>query len=272
MISSKDLLRKTEIGSNRTLIRWHQGGLIPPPTVTTHPSGRGKMSYWPDWVVDRCKRIATMKKQGHSLMAIKTALGIDWDREDKIWAHRSTATVDAGSQHLTKRFRKRLAQQVWARIGRVVGSAAIDGGALHDATVGRLLKEGVLERGVDQAQQGYSVFIVFDGFDLSVVPDFALAHRLAIDVGDEGGFLVIPLWPMLQALAKEHDIEIPEHPSHFPCSRVSVGEYGSTRDVDFRLDGRSGVRVAHPPALVGARPIPEKGKKRRNILGRSKKP
>ena len=71
-ISSVDLLASTEVGTMKTLTRWHRRGLIPPPTIRLHPSGRGKMAYWPAWVVLRCQRITQLLRCGRSLDEIKS--------------------------------------------------------------------------------------------------------------------------------------------------------------------------------------------------------
>jgi hypothetical protein len=81
MISTRDILEATGLKSGKTLTRWHQRGLIPEPLVRTHPSGRGKMSYWPDWVLDRCVRIVELQRQGHSLESAAQTLKTErWNR------------------------------------------------------------------------------------------------------------------------------------------------------------------------------------------------
>src|SRR5688500_16508550 len=81
MITSTDILNTTGLKSSNTLTRWHQRGLIPQPLVRTHPSGRGMISYWPDWVLDRCVRIVELQKEGHSLESAARMLQIEqWNR------------------------------------------------------------------------------------------------------------------------------------------------------------------------------------------------
>ena len=69
MISSKEILEKTGLKSTKTLTRWHKAGIIPEPMIETHPSGRGKIGYWPDYVLTRCLKIIELRKQGYSLSA-----------------------------------------------------------------------------------------------------------------------------------------------------------------------------------------------------------
>ena len=66
-ITSKQILQATGLKSPKTLTRWAKSGVIPGPHVGTHPSGRGKIAYWPDWVLEHCQRIAELLRQGHTL-------------------------------------------------------------------------------------------------------------------------------------------------------------------------------------------------------------
>src|SRR6266852_9113255 len=77
MVSSQQILERTGLKSSKTLTRWHQQGFIPQPVVRTHPSGRGKMAYWPDWVLDRCVRIVELQRQGHSLKSAVQTLEME---------------------------------------------------------------------------------------------------------------------------------------------------------------------------------------------------
>lgn len=81
-VSSKEILERAEIRSGKTLTRWYsEHRLIPPPEVGTHPSGRGKMAFWPAWVLPRCIRIRQLLKSGYSLDDIRGMLGTDWSAE-----------------------------------------------------------------------------------------------------------------------------------------------------------------------------------------------
>ena len=72
MINTKELLRRTGIMSQKTLTRWSQHGLIPAPMLGTHPSGRGRLGYYPDEILERCQKIIEFKKEGFSLRHIAT--------------------------------------------------------------------------------------------------------------------------------------------------------------------------------------------------------
>src|SRR5262245_23624006 len=69
MVTSKEILEHTGLKSAKTLTRWYQRGIIPKPSVRLHPSGRGKIAYWPDWVLDRCVKLVELQRQGHTLQS-----------------------------------------------------------------------------------------------------------------------------------------------------------------------------------------------------------
>ena len=100
MITSKEILLGTGIQSGKTLTRWYQRGLIPKPEVRIHPSGNGKMAYWPSWVLNRCVRIKDLVARGRSLDEISDLLktiGIALPQEAKTYARRDVNVPDTPS-------------------------------------------------------------------------------------------------------------------------------------------------------------------------------
>ncbi len=86
--NSRQILKETGIISAKTLTRWYQRGLIPKPTIGTHPNGRGKMAYWDEWVLERCLRIKQLVQSGESLDSIGEMLGSDWPEAKRTWRRR----------------------------------------------------------------------------------------------------------------------------------------------------------------------------------------
>ena len=76
MITTQTLTRQTGL-SAKTLTRWANRGIIAKPAITTHPSGRGKVGYWPDAVLDRCLRIVHLRQEGHSIESAVAMLGVE---------------------------------------------------------------------------------------------------------------------------------------------------------------------------------------------------
>jgi DNA-binding transcriptional MerR regulator len=80
MVTAKQILAATGLKNAHTLTRWHKHhGIIPHPTIGVSSSGRGKCAYWPDWVLDRCRRIVELQKQGHTLASALRLV----DREER---------------------------------------------------------------------------------------------------------------------------------------------------------------------------------------------
>lgn len=73
-VTSTDIRGATGLCA-KTLVRWAGQGIIPRPKVGPHPSGRGKIGYWDEWVLERCRELVKLQKQGRSLQAAVVLLG-----------------------------------------------------------------------------------------------------------------------------------------------------------------------------------------------------
>ena len=241
MVNSTSLLKSLPIGTSRTLIRWHQAGLIPPPSVTTHPSGRGKMSYWPDWIVDRCRRILDMKKQGYTLTAIRDALGSDWQSEEKAWNARQNRSsglkvVSTSISKLTAKLRRRIAEATWKRVCLSTNQPVLPGTQLHRSFVLPLIETDLLEIAFIDAVRGFRVFLLYDGAAVSIVRDVDIGVRLGM-ASDRGVFVVIPVLAELRSVAAELSIEMPPHPLMLPCHEFEHEHNGRAERKKFRIAG-----------------------------------
>ena len=93
MITTKEILAELDIESSRTLRRWAEQDLLPKPTVKHLANGRGRTSYWPDFVLERCRTICHMRKSGMSLRTIRNVLGSCWKLEHAKHRKRRTAAA-----------------------------------------------------------------------------------------------------------------------------------------------------------------------------------
>lgn len=75
LVTSKEILEATGLKTARTLVRWHNEGLIPKPVVGLHPSGHGRISWWPQWVLDRCVELVDMRRKGQQLWGVGKTTG-----------------------------------------------------------------------------------------------------------------------------------------------------------------------------------------------------
>jgi DNA-binding transcriptional MerR regulator len=197
MITTQTLTRKTGL-SAKTLTRWSNQGLIPRPAVCTHPSGRGKIGYWPDAVLDRCLRIVRLRKEGHSLESAVALLGLE---------HVAQCVAEAERP----RFSDLLAQRTAKRPnGEEVNLLEV-----FRAAVALSLKDSVLDRdhhrtildqlhadnrrllrtAVELVGSGYDPFLTYDGTTARIEADFLLGFP---STSPERSSFSLPLRPALR--------------------------------------------------------------------------
>ena len=78
-VTSAEIRKATGL-SQKTLTRWHKGGHIPKPEVGQHPSGRGKMGYYPKHVLALVRRIVALKKEGQPLKQAASQAGHEFEQ------------------------------------------------------------------------------------------------------------------------------------------------------------------------------------------------
>ena len=213
MISSKEILEKTGLKSSKTLTRWHKKGIIPEPLISTHPSGRGKMAYWPDWVLDKCLKIVELRKQGHS---IKSALiFIEYENINKVWKRVSQAP--SFTELLTNKQldvenggKINLLDVFYAHIINEIGHITTDHD-FHDALITKMREEQIIDFTLHYINDGYNPILFFDGIEVKLMTDFLVAHLLSNNLTGIKPFVIIPLLSIVQKffemLGKEENIE-----------------------------------------------------------------
>ena len=81
-VSSAEIREATGL-SQKTLTRWHKGGHIPVPEIGQHPSGRGKMGYYPDHALALVRRIVALKKEGQPLKQAAAQAGHEFEQREE---------------------------------------------------------------------------------------------------------------------------------------------------------------------------------------------
>jgi DNA-binding transcriptional MerR regulator len=178
MITTDTLTRKTGL-SAKTLTRWANQGIIPKPAIGTHPSGRGKIGYWPDAVLDRCLRIVQLRKEGHSIESALAMLGME-NLSKRLEKIQEPSFADILAKHKVKQ----------------PNGEEVDFLEVLRATVASSLKDSVLDRdhhrsilhqlhadnrrllrlAVELVAGGYNPFLTYDGTTVRIEPDFLLGH------------------------------------------------------------------------------------------------
>ena len=78
-ITTEQVLKNCGIRSGKTLTRWRQAGLLPSPSLETHPSGRGKTAFYPVWICDWIRWVQSQQQKGLSLSKIVETIDVDWN-------------------------------------------------------------------------------------------------------------------------------------------------------------------------------------------------
>ncbi len=73
-VTASDILKVVPI-TRKTLWLWQKKyQFFPDPIKKVHPGGRGIIGYYPAWVEERCKKIYSLQKKGHTISIIKEIL------------------------------------------------------------------------------------------------------------------------------------------------------------------------------------------------------
>ena len=182
MITTQTLTRQTGL-SAKTLTRWANRGIIAKPAITTHPSGRGKVGYWPDAVLDRCLRIVHLRQEGHSIESAVAMLGVEHIEKGLSSALDQPSFADLMSKHKVKGGNGEEVDFLEVFRGAIAG-------CLRDSVLDRDHHRTILTKlhadnrlllrvAVQQIEAGYNPFLTYDGTTVRIEPDFLLGHPTA---------------------------------------------------------------------------------------------
>jgi DNA-binding transcriptional MerR regulator len=248
MITTKTLSRKTGL-SAKTLTRWANHGIIPKPAISTHPSGRGKVGYWPDSVLDRCLRIVELRKEGHSMQSAVALLGME--RVNKCLAVLDQPTfADILAQHKVKQS----------------NGEEVDFLEVFRAAIAGSLKESVLDRdhyrtilnklhadnrlllrtAIQLIESGYNPFLTYDGTTVQIEPDFLLGFPL---VSEGRATFSLPLRPAFRKfLALFRGEELLPEARVQPAPKVWVHEGDTIVEYHIYIGGPRGFELIRETA------------------------
>jgi len=245
-VTSQDVMEAAQIGNPVTLTRWRKMGLIPPPDVRTHPSGRGKIAYWPEWVLERCLRIQQLKNTGKSLGEIADLLGSDWEAEHREHQRRRYRFADASAQ-MDRQAALINLQDAVERVLR--GWISSQQSRLRRTSV-PIFPSDVVEQAVLMAEQGINPVLVIEADWIGVAPDFLISQKLSQSRSLDRPLFVVPLFDILQGFLGKCE-SIPNEPTMRPSSNVSVfdsdGEHErrfvATDGWSFEIEKKTGRRT-----------------------------
>jgi len=256
-ISSKEMSRRTGL-SLKTITRRHQAGIISEPEIRTHPSGRGKLGYFPASEADRLLLIEELRAEGRSLQSAVQKLDDDVDeivaeiaRPEEVSAALTQARLMLpGADDLNKDDLLHRALQAEIR-------ASVEEDDLRER-----LAEGftdqLMNRAFRMASDGISPVLLSDGSRVEVEADFIIPHRLSENLADVV-YTLIPLYGILRRTFGRFGVgeELPEKPTTRPVPRVSVREGRTVLEYDLYVGGEFGFELLRDSVrTVGSLPEP----------------
>ena len=224
-VTSRDIMQAAGISNVATLVRWHgKEGLIPPPDVRTHPNGRGKMAYWPEWVLERCLRIKQLRKEGKSLAEIRQLLGDDWKKAEREHQRRYVFSevshrmdVRAAHTNLQQAVEQFLASWIKERRAALTRSSV------------QIVPIEAMQRAIELMEQVINPVLIVTADNILVTADFAVSVQLASFDSIEDAFMVIPIWRELSAYAASIS-KLPKCPAVQPIPRVRAAVGAGTQE------------------------------------------
>ncbi|MEW4489467.1 MerR family transcriptional regulator [Thalassoglobus sp. JC818] len=224
-VTSRDIMQAADISNVATLVRWHgKEGLIPPPDVRTHPNGRGKMAYWPEWVLERCLRIKQLRKEGRSLAEIRQLLGDDWKKAER--EHQRRYVFSEVSHRMDVRAAQSNLQQA---VEQFLTTWIKERRAANIKSSVQTITVEVMQRAIELMEQGVNPVLIVTADNILVTADFAVSVQLASFDSIEDAFMVIPIWRELSAYAA-HIATLPECPAVQPISRVKASVNAGSKE------------------------------------------
>ncbi len=251
MITSNDILEKTGVKSTKTLGRWTKLGIIPEPLVRTHPSGRGRVAYWPDWVLDRCIRIVELRRQGHSLESARKVLDLHRLRQNLEVVESEPRVSDLLASKEVKLTPERDGTLLDAFLLAMLASVKQ---LVVDPTgrrrlIDKLREQDSVDLTLNLLRAGYNPVLMYNGKTLEIVPDFLVGQRLSEDHPPHEAFVVAPLLPTLSKTFPWLKSFVKTMPNAWPAPKVWV------RDGDAVVE-----YVYYPTGIIGFELIRETAK------------
>ena len=187
-VTSRQIMEAAAIGNIVTLTRWHQMGLIPPPEIRTHPNGRGKMAYWPEWVLEHCVRIRQLRKAGRTLSSIKRFLNDDWSQVAKEYDRRyrfvkASESMDhqAAVVNLRDAIEEVLRDWIGAQRTRLRRTNPL------------LVDQALIEQALVMLEDGFNPVLIIEDDELKLTADFVVSQILSRRRSMDYPVFVLPL-------------------------------------------------------------------------------
>lgn len=252
MVTSHEILAATGLKSAQTLTRWANDGIIPKARIGTHPSGRGKIAFWPEWVLDFCREIVELRKSGYSVKEAAQMIRLEQaaqELEEKEKNHFFTDELEKRSVML-EGGKKISLLDVFTAVLFESSRGFITDPADRNKLIRMFKEQKCLDVALVAIESLYNPILYYDGNNVHIMPDFRLSHVFNQNTKEiKSGFVMGLLGPLKKAfgvLRKEFnvpDLAYPK-PGFYVWEGKKLMEYG------IHLVGESGFEVMYETARV----------------------
>ena len=193
--------------------------MIPKPTVKSLSTGRGRTSHWPDWVLQRCRRIRQLQKAGKSLDEIRDILGTNWKVEGAKFRKRYRfADVSADLDHQAAV--RNLAELIGNRLIPFLGGLGANVRDVMASLEDYLFKKETTEKLLEMVRQGINPMLVYANGQFFVTPDFMCGQLVGCSGEHDGPSIVMSVFTDVVTAFAAIEKDLPTAPTISLVSRV----------------------------------------------------
>lgn len=246
MITKTDILAATDIDSDRTLIRWHKAGLIPPPEVSPGPGGRGRTGRWPNWVLQRCVRIRQLVEQGWTLEKIAETLGQDWEEEERRWKRqrRTYRMSEVGPELDYQASVRNLSEMVGEKLEPLLVGVGADARKAFAGLDRTLFRKKTIDLAIGLVRDGFNPLLVYDGKKWSITPDFVVSQLTGQSGERATALLTVSIHSEVVTAFSSIFDGLPDKPYMSPVPRVAIRKEGEVVERKVNRVGKWDFEIA----------------------------
>jgi hypothetical protein len=249
MLTTQEILKRTGLKTRHTLTTWHKAGLITPPKIMKHPSGKGVHAVWPDEVLEQCMKLATLRKPGRptsdAKRVIETIRVFQTEGRRKYFALGKKSHQDKDSKVVT--FKKDpIVVTYGIDLPRIFVAMLMPSLCTHitkakdqESAALEIKRQNVFDSALSLLKAGYSPTLIIEKKNFHVWPDFMISHHLSQQASSDNSFVLIPLLAPLKKAFQAARLSFPETQLATPAPRIRVpsGSESTEKDIAISADG-----------------------------------
>ena len=235
MLTSNEVLKATGIKSVRTLQRWHERKLVPPPTLQRHPSGHGMTWMWPLWITRHIGAINKRVAAGETLDDVARTLSGDWKAEEKKWMRQRHDFKAAYDRTVRNEAVDHFAEWVSDSVYMFLRDIGIERpGRIDDKIWKAVSKSQFVNAVLELLREGFTPMMVITKDQITVTADFVLGA--AFDNANVGvqPVLILPIRDAFMEAFATAEPKLPKEARFTPIRQVAERDESKTRVRGYR--------------------------------------